>query len=436
MSRSFRRTWTRRLDALVAEIGKPAAPFVLAAALLGAVSCAPESGNETVAPVDPATDSEVPASQPAASADTTPGVTDDRVLFGQSAAFSGPAQELGLGMQRGIQAAFREANDQGGVHGRMLELTSLDDAYEPAAAVVNTLRLIEEEQVFALIGAVGTPTSRSATPVAAEADVPYIAPFTGAAFLRDPAWDNIINLRASYQQETEEMVARLTGDLGIDRIAVMYQDDSFGRDGYQGVRLALERRGMEPVAIGLYPRNTAAVKTALLDLRQGNPQAVIMIGAYQPVSTLISWAKHTGMDAVFLTVSFVGSNALAQALGNTGSGVVVTQVVPFPTNDSLPVVASYLSALSTHTPDAAPGFVSLEGYLAGRLAIEGLQRCGAELSRDCFLQSLRSAETVDIDGFVLQYGEGDSQGSDEVFMTAIGEDGAYYAVATMQTMTP
>ena len=435
MSRSFRRPRIRRLDALAAEIGKPA-PLVLAAALLGAVACAPESGDETAPPVDSAIDSEVPASQSAEAADTTPGVTGERVLFGQSAAFSGPARELGLGMQRGIQAAFREANDQGGVHGRTLELVSLDDAYEPEAAVVNTLQLIEQEQVFALIGAVGTPTSRSATPVAAEAGVPYIAPFTGAAFLRDPAWDNIINLRASYQQETEEMVARLSGDLGIDRIAVMYQDDSFGRDGYQGVRLALERRGMAPVAIGLYPRNTAAVKTALLDLRQGNPQAVIMIGAYQPVSTLISWAKHTGMDAVFLTVSFVGSNALAQALGNSGAGVVVTQVVPFPANDSLPVVASYLNALSTHAPDAAPGFVSLEGYLAGRLAIEGLQRCGAELSRDCFLDSLRSAETVDIDGFVLQYGEGDSQGSDEVFMTAIGEDGAYYAVATMRTMTP
>ena len=435
MSRSFRRPRTRRLDALAAEIGKPAL-LVLTAALLGAVACAPESANETAAPVDPAADSEIAASQPAESADTIPGVTGERVLFGQSAAFSGPAQELGLGMQRGIQAAFREANDQGGVHGRMLELVSLDDAYEPAAAVVNTLQLIEQEQVFALIGAVGTPTSRSATPVAAEADVPYIAPFTGAAFLRDPAWDNIINLRASYQQETEEMVARLTGDLGIDRIAVMYQDDSFGRDGYQGVRMALERRGMEPVAIGLYPRNTAAVKTALLDLRQGDPQAVIMIGAYQPVSTLIGWAKHTGMDAVFLTVSFVGSNALAQALGNSGAGVVVTQVVPFPANDSLPVVASYLNALSTYAPDAVPGFVSLEGYLAGRLAIEGLERCGAELSRDCFLDSLRSAETVDIDGFVLQYGEGDSQGSDEVFMTAIGEDGVYYAVATMQTLAP
>ena len=419
MSRSFRTLWVR---------------LILVAALPGAVSCTPETGEEVAAPADSALEPEVSATEPAATAEATPGVTGERVLFGQSAAFTGPAQELGLGMQLGIRAAFQEANDGGGVHGRMLELASLDDAYEPEAAVVNTLQLIEDEQVFALIGAVGTPTSRSATPVAAEAGVPYIAPFTGAAFLRDPAWDNIINLRASYQQETEEMVARLTGDLGIDRIAVMYQDDSFGRDGYQGVRLALERRGMEPVAIGLYPRNTAAVKTALLDLRQGDPQAVIMIGAYQPVSTLINWATHTGMDAVFLTVSFVGSNALAQALGETGADVVVTQVVPFPTNDSLPVVASYQNALSAHAPDAVPGFVSLEGYLAGRLAIEGLRRCGVELSRDCFLDSLRNAGTVDIDGFELRYGDGDSQGSDEVFMTALGDDGAYYPVATMQTM--
>ena len=448
VSRSLQRLWTRCLDTRavifrgepVDRLAEPGATWnichglFLAAALLGAVSCAPETGDEAAAPLEPCIEPEITAAQPAAADEATPGVTDERVLFGQSAAFSGPAQELGLGMQLGIRAAFQEANERGGIHGRMLELVSLDDAYEPAAAVVNTLQLIEEEQVFALIGAVGTPTSRSATPVAAEADVPYIAPFTGAAFLRDPAWDNIINLRASYQQETEEMVARLTGDLSIDRIAVMYQDDSFGRDGYQGVRLALARRGMEPVAIGLYPRNTAAVKTALLDLRQGDPQAVIMIGAYQPVSMLINWATHTGMDAVFLTVSFVGSNALAQALGDTGADVVVTQVVPFPTNDSLPVVASYQNALSVHAPDAVPGFVSLEGYLAGRLAIEGLQRCGVELSRNCFLGSLRSAETVDIDGFELRYGEGDNQGSDAIFVTAIGDDGDYDPVDSLRAV--
>ena len=186
------------------------------------------------------------------------GVSDDHVLFGQSAAFSGPAQELGTNMRLGIEAAFNDINKVGGVHGRILKLVTLDDAYEPEAAVTNTLRLIEEENVFALIGEVGTPTSRSATPVAADVGVPFIAPFTGAEFLRDDEWENIINLRASYYQETEEMVSRLTEDLGITRIGVLFQDDSYGRAGYRGVRLALDRRDMKPVSIGLYPRNTTA----------------------------------------------------------------------------------------------------------------------------------------------------------------------------------
>lgn len=166
-----------------------------------------------------------------------PGVSDQRILFGQSAAFSGPAQELGISMRLGIQAAFHEVNRAGGVHGRRLELAVLDDAYEPEAAVANTQALIREQEVFALIGAVGTPTARAAVPVALDASVPYIAPFTGAAFLRDPMWSNVINLRASYNQETEEMVARLTEDMGIKRIAVLYQDDSFGRAGYRGSTL-------------------------------------------------------------------------------------------------------------------------------------------------------------------------------------------------------
>ena len=363
--------------------------------------------------------------------DLDSGVSDTRVLFGQSAAFSGPAQELGRNMRLGIQAAFHEVNKSGGVHGRQLELISADDAYEPEAAIANTLQLIEDG-VFALIGEVGTPTSRSATPIAADAEVPFIAPFTGAEFLRDPEWDNILNLRSSYYQETEEMVARLIGDLGVERIAVMYQDDSYGRAGYRGVRLALDRRDMMPVSIGLYPRNTTAVKTALLDLKEGNPEAIIMIGAYKPVAALIAWARHTGLDPIFMTVSFVGSNALAKELGPVGTGVYVTQVVPFPTDDSIPITAAYLDALSDYAPDAVPGFVSFEGYLAGRLAIEGVQGCGREVDRACFLYSLRRADAVDIDGFLLQYGDGDNQGSDKVFLTTIGSDGGYHPVDTLR----
>ena len=355
----------------------------------------------------------------------TPGVHDDRVVFGQSAAFSGPARDLGNGMRLGISAAFEEVNRNGGVHGRRLELVSYDDAYEPEAAIDNTQQLINSGDVFALIGAVGTPTSRSAVPVATAADIPYIAPFTGAAFLRDPEQTNVINLRASYNQETEEMVERFVSELGIDRIGVMYQDDSFGQAGYNGARAALERRGMEAVSVGLYPRNTTAVKTGLLDLKQGDPEGVIVIGAYQPVAWLIRWAREIGMDAVFVTISFVGSNALAQELGPDGAGVLTTQVVPFPTDADIPVVASYLDALEAYNPNGVPGFVSLEGYLAGRLAIAGLQSCGPTVDRDCFSERFASSEPIDIDGFILGYGDQDNQGSDQVFWSMIDSNGEY-----------
>jgi ABC-type branched-subunit amino acid transport system substrate-binding protein len=232
------------------------------------------------------------------------------------------------------------------------------------------------------------------------------------------------------------MVARLTGDLGLKHIAVMYQDDSFGRAGYRGARRALERRGMEAVSVGLYPRNTTAVKTALLDLRRGNPEAVILIGAYEPVATLIAWARHTGMNSAFITISFVGSNALARQLGGAGAGVFVTQVVPFPTDDTFPVAAAYRRALAAYASDAVPGFVSFEGYLAGRLAIAALERCGREVSRASFLNSLRRSEVVDLGGFELRYGDLDNQGSDAVFLTVIGRDGRYYPIDTLQDMEP
>ena len=361
------------------------------------------------------------------------GVSVERVLFGQSAAFSGPAQELGRNMRLGIKAAFAEVNARGGVHGRRLDLESLDDAYEPEAAIANTAKLAKETGVFALIGAVGTPTSRSAVPVAAANGVPYVAPFTGAEFLRDPKSRIVVNLRASYYQETEEMVRRLIADLGIDRIAVLYQDDTFGRAGYRGVQRALKRRGLAPVATGVYARNTTAVKTALLDLRSADPGAIVLVGAYRPVAAFIAWARHIGFNPVFMTISFVGSNALLRELGSAGEGIFVTQVVPFPTADRPPVLAAYRRALARYAPPGArPGFVSLEGYLAGRLAIVALQLCGKQPDRTCFLEMLKRQETIDLDGFRLRYGPNDNQGSDAVFLSVIGRDGRYHPIETLR----
>lgn len=361
-----------------------------------------------------------------------PGVYEDRVVFGQSAGLTGPAGELGRGMRLGIQAAFSETNEQGGVHGRLLELRSLDDAYEPEAAVINTRRLIEEQQVFGLIGAVGTPTSRAAVPIAASAGVPYVAAFTGAELLRTDAPANIINLRASYYQETEELVAHLVNDLGIRRIGIIYQEDSFGRAGYQGVTQALARRGLEPHVVSVYRRNTTAVKTGLLDLIATEPDAVILVGAYQPIAALIAWANKLRFDPLMLTISFVGSNALAQALGSDAEGTVVSQVVPFPSGNRPEVVKQYRKALARLAPDSKPGFVSLEGYLAGRMAIRALQRVGSELDQQAFIDSLIEGEDFDVGGFKLKFSDGDNQGSDQVFLTVIDGAGEYRPIASLR----
>ncbi len=375
------------------------------------------------------------------------GVDDDSITFGQSAAFSGPAKDLGIEMRRGIEMAFVEANEAGGVHGRTLELVSLDDAYEPEAAIANTTELIKRENVFALIGAVGTPTSRSAVPVAHAENVPYVAPFTGAAFLRDRQWDNVINLRASYYQETEEIVDFLTRSLGVDRIGVFYQDDSFGQAGLRGVQIALDRRGLKMVGTGVYPRNTKAVKTGLLDLRSANPDAVVLVGAYQPVAHFIAWAKQIGFEPHFMTISFVGSNALIETLGSASSGIFVTQVVPPPGDgegvvmieDGLlhtvdgdaatgpPVVGHYRKLLARLFPETVPGFVSLEGYLAGRLVVNILESCGESPDRACFLESMSHDRVIDLGGFPIRFGN-DNQGSDSVYLTVVDDQGRYRKV--------
>ncbi len=396
---------------------------VALAVLFAGVACAGSA--------QPAPDADGTGGAAASAERADQGVFDDRVLFGQSAAFSGPAQDLGSNMRLGILAAFNEANEAGGVHGRRLELESLDDGYEADAAFSNTQELLYERKVFALIGAVGTPTSRSAFLSANSAGAPFLAPFTGAEFLRDPELDNILNLRASYYQETEEMVERLTEDLGFKRIAVFYQNDSFGQAGLAGTIQALQRRGLEPAGSGYYERNTGATTGAVFHIVDTDPEAVIMVGAYAPVAKAIQ-AVREQIDPVFMAISFVGSGPLAEALGADGAGIYVTQVVPSPDDDSIPVVAKYQAALTSHDPDATPSFVSLEGYLAGRLAIAGLQGCGRDLTHDCFLNAIRRGQTVDIEGFPLQYGPEDNQGSDAVFVTVLGENGEYRQVESLE----
>ncbi len=368
----------------------------------------------------------------AVAAQADPGVFQDKIVFGQSAAFEGPAAALGRGMREGILAAFNEANVAGGVNGRKLELVTYDDGYEPERAIKNTIRLIKDDKVFALIGEVGTPTSKAAQPIATDAGVPFIGPFTGAEFLRNPYKRTVINVRGSYYQETEAMVEHLTSDLGVSRIAILYQDDSYGRAGLAGVKRALGKRSMKLVSEGTYKRNTTAVKTAVLSIRKGKPEAIIMIGAYKPCAEFIKVSKRVRMDPIFLNVSFVGSKALAKELGKHGQGVVVTQVVPFPEDTSIPLVAQYRKALKASGSDAEPGFVSLEGYMVGRLVLQALEKLGGVVTRDGLLAIIARVGTFDLGGVTLTYGRDDNQGMDQVFLTVIESDGSFKAVKQLE----
>ncbi|MGF1609648.1 MAG: ABC transporter substrate-binding protein [Kiloniellales bacterium] len=368
------------------------------------------------------------ASGASSEARAEPGVSADSILFGQAAALDGPASALGIGMREGILAAFEEANRNGGVSGRRLELKSYDDGYEPERSIAETTRLIQQDQVFALIGPVGTPTAQAAQPIATGAGVPFIGPFTGAGFLRAPELTNVINVRASYGQETEAWIKHLTEDLGYDRIAILYQDDSFGRVGLEGVQKAMDKRGLSLAAEGNFKRNTTAVKSALLEIRKANPQAVVMVGPYKPIAEFIKLARQVKMDATFVNISFVGSDALAKELGPDGAGVVVTQVVPLPWDSSIPLVAQYQQALKASNPSAQPGFVSLEGYMVGRIAIMAMEKIQGEITREKLIQTIAATGTFDLGGVTLTYGPGDNQGSDNVFLTVIQPDGSFKAV--------
>jgi ABC-type branched-subunit amino acid transport system substrate-binding protein len=360
------------------------------------------------------------------------GVTADKIVFGQAAPLEGPTAALGQGMKVGINAAFAEANKAGGVKGRKLELKSVDDGYEPTKSIEAVNKLLGEDKVFAIAGPVGTPTSVATQPLADKAGAPFIGAFTGTEALRAPYKASVVNVRASYFEETEAMVEHLTKDLGATKIAIMYQDDAYGQAGLAGVKKALAKREMTLAAEGTYERNTTAVKGALLAIKKGDPDAVIMIAAYKPAAEFIKLAKQIKLSATFVNISFVGSDALAKEVGAAGAGTVITQVVPSPSDTSIPVVKSYHEALKASAPNEQPGFVSLEGYLVGRTIVAAIEKMNGEPTRKGFIETVQKSGGFDLGGFKLSYSDNSNRGSDTVYLTVIQEDGSFKAVSRLE----
>lgn len=351
------------------------------------------------------------------------GVSDKEIVIGQFAAMTGPAAQLGQRMQVGMDAYFKSVNAQGGVHGRTIRLVTRDDGYEPDKAAVAVKALIQEDRVFALAGSVGTPTGLAALPVLSEARVPLVGMFTGAQALREPFNRYVFHVRASYFDETERIVQHLT-TLGIKKIAVFYQNDAYGKSGLDGVTRALAKRQMKAISIATVERNTVEVAQALETLMKAEPEAIVQISAYKSCAALIKQARAKGYGGQFFNVSFVGSRALADELGDVGQGVVISQVVPFPYSQGIPVVREYQQRM-TEAGHKEYDFSSMEGYLTARILVEGLRRAGKNLTRDALIAGLEAMHDVNFGGFIVTYGSNDHKASNFTDLTIIGRAGKF-----------
>jgi branched-chain amino acid transport system substrate-binding protein len=347
--------------------------------------------------------------------------SDSKIILGQSAALTGPAAQLGIQFNAGAKVFFDLLNAKGGINRKQIEIVAMDDGYEPERCAENTRKLLADD-VFALFGYIGTPTSLAALPLAIKANVPFIAPFTGAMGLRAPLNKNVFHLRASYNDETAVIVKQLN-TLGLQRIAVFHQNDAYGKAGLDGVTKALAELNRKPVAVATVERNSVDVAAAVKVLATSNADAIVQVSAYKSCAAFIRAARTAGYGGQFYNVSFVGTQALSDELGKEAAGVVVTQVVPSPYNMAMPIAREFAAALAAHGKGVKANFSTMEGYLAARMVADGLARAGAKLSRDSFVTGLEAIGRSDYGGFAVELSSKDHVASSYVDKSMLTGDG-------------
>lgn len=354
-----------------------------------------------------------------------PGVTDTTITLGMSAPFSGPNGAYGEDMRHTIQVYFEQINKGGGVNGRKLQLVALDDGYETERTVANARSLINEKNAFALLSFYGSsPTTEAMNSVFGPAKVPLIGTISGAATLRQPIQANansryMFHVRASYADETEAIVNQMVS-IGLRSIAVFYQNDGFGKAGLEGVTAALKKHNLAPSAVGTIERNSLDVNAAVQSIAKTNPQAVVMVTLYKPTAAFVRAMKRAGQNPMFMTLSPVGTEQLVQELGPEARGIGISQVVPYPWNDVVPVVRDYQKLA------AKPGsysYYGLEAYITARTMVEGLRRAGRDLTRDKLVSSLETLSNIDLGGYRMNYSPTARYGSRFVELTVIGPGG-------------
>ena len=350
--------------------------------------------------------------------------SDNAIVLGQSAPLTGPAAQLGIQFRDGARLYFNQANAKGGVNGRTIELRTMDDGYEPEKTAANTKKFLADE-VFALFGYIGTPTSVAALPLATEAKTPFFAPFTGAQVLREPFNRYAIHVRASYFDETAAIVKQAVS-VGIKKFSVFYQNDAYGKAGLEGVERALKTANLTMTSTGTVERNSVDVKKAVADILAKQPESIVQIGAYKSCAAFIREARKAGFGGVFYNVSFVGTQALLTELGKEARGVVVSQVMPYPYSPSSLIAGEFLEALkaaSTTTKDLTANYSSMEGYVAAKVFAEALKRAGRNASREAFITAVQSMQNFQMGGFTVNFGPNQHMASRYVELTVLTEDG-------------
>ncbi|UPK03515.1 ABC transporter substrate-binding protein [Bradyrhizobium sp. 170] len=367
------------------------------------------------------------------------GISDNEIRFGITAAFTGPVRERGRQMKLGIETAFNQVNDAGGVGGRKLRIIAADDGNEPARTLQAVRQLYEKDQIFGLVGSIGTATAAVAVPYALERRMLFFGAYTGGNVVRrDPPDRYVFNYRPSYAEEADAAVRYLVKmrRIPVRQIAVFAQQDDLGDAGFAGVAKAYRALGINDSAILRlnYPRNTIEVDEAVNTLRlQKVPvRAIIMSASYRAAAKFIEKTRNLYPEMIFTSISGVGGSSLADELKLLGprytTGVLVTQVVPAVSGHSSAVL-EYKNALAKYFPGEAPDYASLEGFVAANILIDGLKRAGAQLDTEKLVDALESTRNLDLGlGVPLSFARSDHQASHKIWGTALDETGRFQPV--------
>jgi ABC-type branched-subunit amino acid transport system substrate-binding protein len=357
-----------------------------------------------------------------AQAQQVPGVTAKTIIIGQSTPLTGSNAELGNDIRNGALAYLQKVNDAGGVHGRRIELVTLDDGNAVPRAEANTKKLVEEQSVFALFGYASATLSRPALPFVEKNRVPFLGPFTGADPMR-VFNKHVYNIRGSYADELEKIVDHFV-PLGVKRFSIVYYDDVVGRENLTAVDRALKARGLTAVSHAAFKdRAKPDIATGVKEVAKGQPDVIILTTLYKATSDFIKMARSAGLGASMVSNSFPGASPLAKELGGKdGAGVIVATVVPPPTKRSLPIVHEYQAAIEKQLGKKELSFTSLESYIGAKVMVEALRRAGPKPTREAFMRELDNMKAYDVGGYIVAFAPNNHNGSSFVELTVIGRD--------------